>query len=186
MPVPPARKFSRHIANILPLSNESDEAEKSDDNNENEKPLADGEEVYLLYDKIKVFSAKYEKTSPEATTVHGITLQKDEGRFFITKVMRNVSKWKEFDVDRMQEGAPVKWKISDIMRKNSAVNIDTGTEARFATPRSTRKRKRQPEKWKRNKKQSSKEFWTSIHTKTYQKWTVLHFHNQTEGNESSV
>lgn len=148
------RKFSRHVVNKF--SSTEDESESDEGEAVVEKPLADGEEVYLLRNNIKMFSGKYEKTDPGKTTVHGNILQENEGRFFITKVMRNVSKWKDFDVDVMTVGAPILWKKSELMRKNSAVDVTIGTEARNPTARFERKRKRQPEKWQRNKLKKAK------------------------------
>ena len=161
LPVPSRRKFSRHVPNVLqPDESDEDNSDANQSTEEIETPLADGEEVYLLHEKFEVFKAKYEKSNP-GTAVHGITIQEDEGRFFITKVMRNVIKWKDFDADVMCEGAAILWKKSDIKRRNG-VDVNIGTEALHPTPRLERKRKRQPEKWEKNEakkaKNSGKEF----------------------------
>ena len=70
------RKFSRHVVNKF--SSTEDESESDEGEAVVEKPLADGEEVYLLRNNIKMFSGKYEKTDPGKTTVHGNIFTKED------------------------------------------------------------------------------------------------------------
>ena len=70
--------------------------------------------------------------------------------------MRNAAKWENFDDDVMTEEALILWKISEIMRKDCAVDVAVGTEACNPTQTLERKRKRKPETWLRNKLKKAK------------------------------
>ena len=57
--------------------------------------LTEGEEVYLCDANIPVFKATFCKTNPDQS-VHGQTIGPNQARFFITKIMKDCCKWKNF------------------------------------------------------------------------------------------
>ena len=63
------------------------------------------------------------------STVHGKPLKAGEARFFITRVMRDAEFWKEFEVDVMCVGAPIMWKIADVIIPQNKAVSKQGTEA---------------------------------------------------------
>ena len=95
----------------------------------------------------KIFKEKYQKTSDK--TVHGREINFKEGRFFITKVLKDANKWKWFDVDRTITGAAILWNTDVVIRmKFVDVSESSGTQATPSTKRDAKKRKWNPEKWK--------------------------------------
>lgn len=100
----------------------------------------------LTKNGLKAFKAKFQKTTDK--TVHGKEMNENEGRFFITKVLKDANKWGEFDVDRHQVGSAILWNTLSIMKMRYAVTDSSGTEATPPSKRDTKKRKRNPEKWK--------------------------------------
>ena len=84
-------------------------------------------------------------------------MQEGEGRFFITKVLRSAINWDEFDADRNFTGAAILWKKENIKRRRAfnEKELSQGTAAKQPTPLETPKRKRQPEKWKVNKRKKA-------------------------------
>ena len=75
-------------------------------------------------------------------------MQQGQGQFFITKVLRSVVNWKEFDSDTMSAESPILWEKASITRLSIKTNIEKlGTEAKTPTPRMERKQCSQPEKW---------------------------------------
>ena len=116
------RKFDRHVPHVSTAASDenpswSDDSASSDSEEEenNEKianqntELMNGEEVYLMKNGNEIFKARYEETQGDLSTVHGDLMQPGEGRFFITKVMRCEIKWKDFESDKMCEGAAILW-----------------------------------------------------------------------------
>ena len=154
------RKFARHVPNVakaklVESSDEESSSEGENDAPDNNADLVSGEIVYLMNNDSEVFKAKYEETEV-GTEVHGRTLKEGEGRFFITKVMRNaVNKWTDFDPDTMCVGAPILWQKDKTKRSGPVTVSAMGTEAKNATPLETRKRKRKPELWKKNKRKTA-------------------------------
>lgn len=71
----------------------------------------------------------------------GKTLQHDERRFFITKVLRNAAKWKDFDCDTIDKRAAILWNKNDIKRISTHIGQVTGAEATNPTPLASRRRK---------------------------------------------
>ena len=149
------RKFDRHVLNLPDPDTdvESHDDENSSDEDTNEKPLTPGEEVYLIKDNIEIFKARFENIDQTSTTVHGVPLKDGEGRFFITKILRGAKKWDAFDEDRMSPGAAISWDKTHLKRRSAVVVTSQGTEAKPPTPLEKRKRKRNPEEWKKVKKQ---------------------------------
>ena len=106
--------------------------------------IHNGKEVYLTKGGTDIFRGKYE-SCPEDSLVHGETLGEDHGRFFITKVFKNASKWKDFDCDKHTSGAVVKWPFNSIrklMRKDVHAQ---GTESRLPTLLARRNKNMTPE-----------------------------------------
>ena len=82
----------------------------------------------------KIFKGKYQKTSDK--TVHGREINFKEGRFFITKVLKDANKWKGFDVDTTVTGAAILWNTDAVIRMKFAdVSESSGTEATLPTKR---------------------------------------------------
>ena len=99
-----------------------------------------------------IFKATFDK---EGDQVHFHTIDKHHGRFFITKVLHNAGNWSKFDVDKHQNGAAILWKLSDIRRMMRIPFSQLGTEATFPIPLPIRKKKRNMEKWKKNKRKEA-------------------------------
>ena len=96
---------------------------------------------------LKIFKGKYQKASNK--TVHGREINFKEGRFFITKVLKDANKWKGFDVDTTVTGAAILWNTDAVIRmKFLDVSESSGTEATPPTKRDVKKQKQNPEKWK--------------------------------------
>ena len=106
--------------------------------------------MYLVEDGKEIFKARYEEAD-EGFLVHGIPIQPGEGCFFVTKVMRNVVKWKNLNSDTMCQISAILWSKDELIRRSVPIIINKmRTEARCPTPTESRKRKREPENWKRN------------------------------------
>lgn len=87
----------------------------------------------------KIFKGKYQKTSDK--TVHGREINFKEGRFFITKVLKDANKWKGFDVDTTVTGAAILWNTDAVIRMKFAdVSESSGTEANPPTKRDIKKK----------------------------------------------
>ena len=68
--------------------------------------------------------------------VHGREINFKEGRFFITKVLKDANKWKGFDVDTTVTGAAILWNTDAVIRMKFAdVSESSGTEATPPTKR---------------------------------------------------
>ena len=113
--------------------------------------LTEGEEVYLCDANIPVFKATFCKINTDQS-VHGQTIGLNQARFFITKIMKDCCKWKNFDSDVHCIGAAILWNIAKIQRLIAAEVGELGTEARKPSVLSKRKRKRDPSKWIKNVK----------------------------------
>ena len=123
--------------------------------------LHNNEEVYLVDRGIKIFKAKFQKTDDK--TVHGKEINDSKGRFFITKVLTNASKWHAFDMDTNVTGAAILWSTTDIIRmKLVDVSESSGTEATPPTQREKKKKKRNPELWKTAVKKKKTEQWQRL------------------------
>ena len=89
--------------------------------------------MYLAEDGKEIFKARYEETD-EGFLVHGIPIQPGEGCFFITKIMRNAVKWKNFNSDTMCQGSAIFWRKDELIRRPAPISInEMGTEARCTT-----------------------------------------------------
>ena len=65
--------------------------------------------------------------------------------------MRNVVKWKNLNSDTMCQISAILWSKDELIRRSVPIIINKmRTEARCPTPTESRKRKREPENWKRN------------------------------------
>lgn len=115
--------------------------------------LKDKEEVSLCHLGKDVFKGTFSAT--EDKFVHGKELDKFHGRFFITKVLKDAGKWKNFDADVHIVGAPVMWKLSSINRMMRTPFSQLGTEATNATPLAARKRKKNPDNWNTTKRKNA-------------------------------
>ena len=106
--------------------------------------------MYLVEDGKEIFRARYEETNEELP-VHGIPVQPGESCVFIIKVMRNAIKWKNVNSYIMCQGSAFLWSKDELIRRPAPISInEMGTQARCLTPTESRKRKREPENWKRN------------------------------------
>ena len=153
------RKFDHHVLNIsnekpgnsiISEDESSSDSEYAEHTDNRLKELVTGEEVYLVEDGKEIFKARYEETD-EGFLVHGIPIQPGEGCFFVTKVMRNVVKWKNLNSDTMCQISAILWSKDELIRRSVPIIINKmRTEARCPTPTESRKRKREPENWKRN------------------------------------
>ena len=121
-----------------------------EENESDQTLLHDNEEVYLCHLGKDVFKASYQHTSD--TTVHGQTLDKEHGRFYITKALKDANRWKAFNVDKHCVGAAVMWHLKNVWRMMRKPFSEFGTEAAFATPLVGRRRKRNETEWQKNKK----------------------------------
>ena len=119
------------------------------DSEEGRIEIFDGEEVYLQYDGYNMFKARYEKTD-EGTTIHGVQKRVNQERFFISKVLKDVSRWNGVDVDTTCIGAPVLWDISCLQKYRQVSVPKPGTEAKHPIVLGDRKRKRNSETWVKN------------------------------------
>ena len=61
----------------------------------------------------RVLMATYNMNS-ETTTTHGKRIEKGEGRFFITKVLKDARVWKVFNIDKLCAGSLISWKLLDV------------------------------------------------------------------------
>ena len=116
--------------------------------------LHDEEEVYLCKQGKQIFQGKFQKTSA-GSTVHGVELSDDSGRFLITEVLKNAKTWKGFDIDKTCNGAAIMWKLKTIQRIKRKAEM--GTEALRAAPLAKKKRKRNPDQWQKNLRKKSME-----------------------------
>ena len=108
----------------------SSDSEYAEHTNNKLKELVTGEEVYLVEDGKEIFKARYEETD-EGFLVHGIPIQLGEGCSFITKVMRNVVKWKNFNSDTMCQGSAILWSKDELVGRPALISInEMGTDAR--------------------------------------------------------
>ena len=125
------------------------------DKNNCKYTLTEGEEVYLrLSNQTQVFKATF-SYSKKGDTVHGRSVGEEKARFFIVKILKTCSKWTEFDSDVLCRGAAILWSLNHITRLQPAKNFSQlGTEARQPKVLVKRKRKRNPEKWRKNVKKS--------------------------------
>ena len=74
------------------------------------KELSDGEEFCIcLSNNEPIFRANYSK---DGDTVHGHAIAKNQARFFIAKVLKNCSKWQNFDSDFHSGGAAILWNLT--------------------------------------------------------------------------
>ena len=62
----------------------------------------------------KIFKAKYQKTTDKI--VHGVEMKENDARFFITKVLKSASSWKDFDVDKHAAGGAILWSTKAIIK----------------------------------------------------------------------
>lgn len=90
-----------------------------------------------------MFKAKYECA----------TLLTKKGRFLITKILANTTKWNEFDEDRMSIGSRIAWSLHSVTKIACEVIPEVGSEAQQVTPLVTPRGKRSnPDNWERNVK----------------------------------
>ena len=133
------------------------------------KELTDGEKVYLcLPNNELIFRANY---SEDGDIVHGHAIAINQARFFITKVLKNCSKWQNFDSDLHSGGTAILWNLAHTSKQQhtSPSSLQLGTEARKPKVLPDQKRKRNPSKWKKNVKklklnQSLRKYRSSVDT----------------------
>ena len=112
--------------------------------------LLNGSSVYLLYGNKKVFKAKYEATEA-GTQVHGELISIGEGRFFIESIMSKAHEnFEGFDMDIHAIGSAVIWSISEVEPIKRKLIQKQGTECTSPQLKSTPKKKKDPESWKKN------------------------------------
>lgn len=68
----------------------------------------------------------------------------------MTKVLRNAVKWSGFNCEKMGKGAAILWNKENVKRRSVLAEQKVGTEASYPTVLTSRKRKRNPEEWKKN------------------------------------
>ena len=81
----------------------------------------------------------------ETTTIHGKRIEKGEGRFFITKVLKDARVWKELNTDKMFAGSPISWKLLDVSRNRVST---------YPTVLQTKKVKQKESEWQINVKKA--------------------------------
>ena len=110
--------------------------------------LSESEEVYLcLKDGSKIFKGTFSKIVG-GDTVHGRVLNEDEGRFFIVRILKDCSAWREFDTDIHCAGASVSWNLKHIVQ-STAVQFSELTEARSPRLLQLQKQRKNPTKWEK-------------------------------------
>ena len=119
--------------------------------NSDSKQFHHGEEVMLWHYKKHIFKATYDISIP-GSTIHGKSINENEGRFIISKVFKEAVEWLEFESDMHVVGAFVKWDLRDVTKISNLtldeINSSCSTVYEKATPLQERKRKRNPSKWK--------------------------------------
>ena len=109
--------------------------------------LSDGQEVYLCRGDYRIFKATV--SSSYGNTVHGVSLDEDHGRFFITRLLQHSSKWDNFDCDIHCVGSAIRWRLSSVKTIKTDKFTDYGTEAQQPKTLEMRKRKRNTQEWKK-------------------------------------
>ena len=107
----------------------------------------DGEEAYLTENGKDLFKAWYEKCSIE-TMVHGEMIGEGNGRFFITRVLKDAKEWSQFDEDKHVKGAAIKWSFLTSRKRKRKAFVAQGTESKSPTPLQRRNKKMTPTKLK--------------------------------------
>ena len=94
-----------------------------------------------MHDGLRIFKVKYQKTTDK--TVHVIQINLHEGKFFITKVLKDANKWNGLDIDISVTGAAILWG-TDAATRLKYVDISESTPP---TTKEKRKNKRNPQNW---------------------------------------
>lgn len=107
-------------------------------------------EVYLIHNDNKIFKGLY---SPgEGNTVHFRSIDGENVRFLIKKVMTGCRTWPNFDEDYHSEGSYILWSKNDTLKVGRMRKpIQFNTEAKAPQSLDERKRKR-PETWIKEKR----------------------------------
>ena len=90
------------------------------------------------------FLAEIDKTI--AITVHGVSANSNERRFFIKKVYDNAKKWKHFDEDVHSPGSAILWDINCTATISTAYGHDGNPPTKLEKP----KRKQNESEWQKN------------------------------------
>ena len=115
---------------------------------------AEGEEVYLCLREKRLFKAKYSQC-PVGSKVHNEKVTVNHARFIIVKVLRAAAAWIKFDEDKHCENAFVLWTHKNVQKIPLSEGLDWGSDARSPTVLETKKQKRNPEKWQKNKRKKA-------------------------------
>ena len=115
--------------------------------------LADLEEVYLCSEGRKLFRAQY-SFCPIGSTVHHKQVAQKQGRFLIKEILQDATKWSFFDEDIHMPGSFILWCYTDVTKVFDIGSNFTpdGSHAEQPTPLAEKKRKRNSDKWQRNKR----------------------------------
>ena len=101
----------------------------------------------------RIFTATYNVNS-ETTTIHGKRNEKGEGRFFITKILKDARVWKEINIDKMCAESPILWKPLDVSVLQKVTIPLQGTESTYPTVVQTKKVKQKESEWQINVKKA--------------------------------
>ena len=115
--VVPATSSASVVEQIIEEPTDEDGGGTNDVTSDDAENLTEDKEVYLLHKGYKIFKAKYQ---PGTGIAHGHTIDRNKGRFLITKVfLPNVKHYEKYNEDVMTESTWILWQLNSIETKNS-------------------------------------------------------------------